>query len=272
MTVSKRVNEALADDRLADAIKITIEETRKAPSSIHPRALLIELLILAGDYARADKQADMAAAMAPSDAVGLSILRGQIRGMDARAEWFRNNATPAFPDGPTEADKAVLQLNLALKAYDHDAIRASAEAVQEVIGTGPGLAWNGTPAPDLRDADDRLPHALEAITTGGAYLWIDLARVKSVDFEPLRRPMDLAYRRATVELKSGSQAELLLPSIYGPLDDTDESTKLGRKTDWVDLPGNLVAGKGMRCFLAGDELEPFATAIRIEAGPEAAVG
>jgi type VI secretion system protein ImpE len=271
MTVARQVNAALSDDRLEEAIRLAVEGARNAPQDVGLRMLLIEVLILSGDYERADRQADVASKISPADAVGLGILRGQIRGMDARAQWFRNGAVPSFPGGPTAADEAGLRLNLALRENDAAGARAASDALEAAIQPS-ALSWNGCFAPDLRDADDRLPHAFEAITTGGSYLWVDMSRIASIALEPVKRPLDLAFRRATVALKSGSEAQLLLPSVYGPVDDVADALKLGRQTDWIDLPGGLTGGQGMRCFLVGEELEPFAAAETIETIRENVLG
>jgi type VI secretion system protein ImpE len=275
LILQKKIAEALStdalDEALDEALAMAFDGVRNAPQDSALRLLLIDLLILDGDYERADKQADMAAKLAPADAVGLSILRGQIRGLDARARWFTEGAVPAFPQGPSPADEAALRLGLAIRENDAPAARSAAEALEAVMEETT-LAWNGTPAPQFRDADDRLPHAFEVVTTGGVYLWIDFSRVAAMEFEPLRRPRDLAARRAMLTLKSGSAAEVLIPAIYGAAKGLEPALKLGRSTDWTELPGGLTAGLGQRCFLIGDDLVALAEAETIEAEAEAALG
>ncbi|MCO6051758.1 nitrogen fixation protein [Mesorhizobium sp. RP14(2022)] len=269
MSASEAIGQALSADRLTEALKLALDAVKAKPQDAQARLLLIDLLILLGDYERADKQADAAAKISPVDAVGLSILRGQVRGLDARDKWFRGGAVPAFPGGPSPADEAALRLGLALREKDGIAARAAYEAL-EAAREPLSLIWNGAPAPDFRDADDRLFHAFEVITTGGAYLWIEFARVENLALEPIRRPRDLAVRRATLTLKSGSAAEVLIPAIYGIASELSDPLRLGRQTNWIELPGGLMAGQGQRCFLVGEEIEPLSGAESIDAAAEEA--
>jgi type VI secretion system protein ImpE len=101
-----------------------------------------------------------------------------------------------------------------------------------------------------------VPHALEVIMTGGAYLWIDFAKIASVVVEPIARPRDLAFRRAELSLIDGASAPVLLPAIYQGTEGK-EKLLLGRETEWVAEPSGITTGRGQRCFLAGDDLVSF---------------
>ncbi|PZO74675.1 MAG: nitrogen fixation protein [Mesorhizobium amorphae] len=257
------VAEALSADDLEAALRLATEGVKAKPADTAARLLLIDVLVLSGDYERADRQADALAKLAPKDAVQLAILRGQIRGMDARAQWFGEGAVPSFPGGPTQADEAALRLAVALREGDGDAARTASDAI-EAAREPITLAWNSVSAPDFRDADDRLPHALEVISTGGVYLWIDFSRLAKLALQPIHRPRDLAFRRAELTLKSGSVAEVLVPAIYGGAGN-GAAHLLGRETGWAELPGGLVAGRGQRCFLVGEELQPLSDTETLQA-------
>ncbi len=146
-------------------------------------------------------------------------------------------------------------LDMALAAREGEAAAQSAlSGFDDQRGERP-IYWNGKKVTDFRDLDDRLPHALEVLMTGGAYLWVDFSRVASVTVEPIERPRDLAYRRAELSLKDGATAPVLLPAIYHGTRD-DPALLLGRETQWVEENG-ITTGRGQRCFLAGDELVSF---------------
>jgi type VI secretion system protein ImpE len=263
MTTPQRIAERLSADELTEAVAEAQAALRAKPGEARLRHLLIDLLILSGDLLRADAQAATAATLNPADAVGLGMLRGEIRGMHARAEWYRSGALPSFPNGLSEADAAALRLGVALRENDGEGARAAAD-VLEHLTEGVSVSWNGAAQQAFRDLDDRLPHAFEAITTGGAYLWIGFSTVASLRLKPVARPRDLAFPRAELVLRDGSASQVLLPALYDPGEAIlDDALRLGRRTDWRELPGGLVAGLGQRCFLVGDAVEPLLEARSI---------
>ncbi|ACM39060.1 MULTISPECIES: type VI secretion system accessory protein TagJ [Rhizobium/Agrobacterium group] len=254
-TASRRIASLLDDADLAQAMDAVKAELKTAASDHDLRHLYIDLLILAGDYEKADSQCELAVRFQPQDAVGFSMLRQQIRGMAARKAWFETGALPDFPGGLTASDQIALKLNLALKegaASEAVALLAELEASR---GTVPML-WNGGAVADIRDLDDRIPHALEVLTTGGAYLWVDFSRIASVTPQPIRRPRDTAFRPAELTLESGAEATVLLPAIYYGAD-SSPALQLGHETEWMDAVDGIVTGLGQRCLLAGDELVSF---------------
>ena len=165
----------------------------------------------------------------------------------------------------TERDRLALMLNVALRAEDFAAARAALDALEAARGEQPAL-WNNRPIGDLRDLDDRLPHAFEAVTAGGNYLWLDFALVSDVIFQAPERLLDLAFRRARVTLRDGSAADLLIPATYPSA--ADDAQRLARRTDFVELPEGLSIAQGQRAYLAGEALAGLleAEAIRFTDG------
>jgi type VI secretion system protein ImpE len=250
MTLSANIAEALSENALDDAIERAKAHVKTAPTDKDGRHILIDLLILAGDYARADAQCNLASTFAPEDIMGFAMLRNQLRAMAARSAWFEEAAAPDFPNGPTALDRAAMKV--AISHRDHSADTATAlQSLEEIRGERP-MNWNGRPISDLRDLDDRIPHALEVIMMGGAYLWIDFSRIAALRVEPIARPRDLAFRRAELELVDGASAPVLLPAIYHGT--AGAKLLLGRETEWIDEPTGITTGRGQKCFLAGDDL------------------
>jgi len=254
----------LAQDDLSGALALMTEAVRHAPQDLGLRLVLIDLLILSEDWERADNQARMASTIAPNEAVGLSLLRREIRGMHARTRWYEDAAVPDFPDGPTSADQISLRLALALRENDGHAATEAFEALSQIQPAR--LCWNGGAPGDFRDLDDRLPHALEAVTTGGAYLWIDFSKIARIDFAAASRPRDLAFRPAQLRLLDGSSAEILVPALYYARGTQTNAVRLGRETGWTDGPGGIVTGYGQRCFFAGEAMVAIAEANSIVRG------
>lgn len=261
MTLSAKITEALRENALENAIEQAKAHLKVAPGDKDARHLFIDLLILAGDYARADAQCNLAATFAPEDTMGFALLRNQLRAMAARSAWFEKAATPNFPNGPTALDQAALKVAVEHRGGSPETA-AALQSFEELRGERP-ISWNGQPVSDFRDLDDRIPHALEAIMTGGAYLWIDFSRIAVVRLEPISRPRDLAFRTAELELADGAIATVLLPAIYHGT--TGAKLLLGRETEWIEEPTGITTGRGQKCFLAGDDLVSFHDLEMLEA-------
>lgn len=253
------ISALLSQDRLSEAVDLATAKVRASAQDLSARLVLIDLYCLQEQFEKADNQAETAGRLHPTEGVGLALLRGRIRGMHARAKWFADGALPSFPGGPTPCDEIALKLGLEAKAgRDAAGLLEELEAARGEVS----VSWNGSPAGDFRDLDDRLPHAIEALTDGGAYLWVDLSKIRSIEFEPQKRPLDLAYRQASLELLDGSTAEVLVPAIY-PGSTASDGLKLGRSTDWVEENG-IVTGRGQRSFLVGEEEHGIHEAETIE--------
>jgi type VI secretion system protein ImpE len=265
MTLSDRITQSLNDNKLAEALDQARSELKSNPQDATARHLYIDLLVLNEDYEKADAQCDLAANFAPEEAIGFALLRGHLRAMAARREWFLSGAVPDFPQGPSAADKAALQLNIARREQASADEAASALEALEACRAEQPMQWNGTLVEDFRDLDDLIPHALEVITTGGTYLWVDFSKIAEITLLPMCRPRDLAFRQAELRLLDNASAPVLLPALYFG-SSISEGHALGRETDWVQEENGLTTGRGQRCFLAGDDLVPFHEIETLSAG------
>lgn len=264
MTFSAEIARLLGDNALHDAAETAREHLKANPSDQTARHLYIDLLILSGDYERADSQCSLAATFSPEATMGFALLRNELRGMASRTAWFETGAVPEFPQGPSELDRLAISLGIAHRSGQLDETRSELASMEDIRGERP-FVCNDKPVEDLRDLDDRTPHALEVIMSGGAYLWVDFSKIASLSVEPVSRPRDLAFRRAELSLVDGAIATVLLPAIYHGTGD-DPELRLGRKTEWVDEPTGIVTGRGQRCFLAGDDLVAFHDIAELAAG------
>jgi type VI secretion system protein ImpE len=263
MTLSESIARALSENALDEALDAAKAHLKSNPSDKDGRNLYIDLLVLAGDYERADNQCGLAVTFAPDATMGFALLRNELRGMAARDAWFATGAVPEFPQGPSELDRIAIRVGIAHRMGDSAEAKAELERLEELRGER-GLVLNGKRVSDFRDLDDRTPHALEVIMTGGAYLWVDFAKIAGLTIEPIARPRDLAFRRAELSLIDGAVAPVLLPAIYHGTG-TDDLLRLGRETDWVEEPTGITTGRGQRCFLAGDDLASFHDTESLEA-------
>ncbi len=245
------------DGKLSDAVAAANAAVRKAPADIGARILLAELLLFAGNIERADVVLDASAELDVTAAVVVAEFRQLLRGETARRQLFSEGRVPEFLGEPTPAQRLALAAVVALRAGD-PAQAASHAAQAEAARVHPRGTANGVGFDDMRDADDVLATCFEVITTTGKYFWIPPERVLSIVLHPMKRPRDLFWRRATMQVADGPDGEIYLPSIYPPLatgaDTLPDAIRLGRATDWQQIgAAGPTRGLGAVTFLVGEE-------------------
>lgn len=250
-TYQERVSEKLDGADIDGAVAIALEQVKSAPKDESARRLFIDLLIVQGDFERADKQADILSNTAGSLTLGLSLLRGRLRAAKARELWFVEGAVPSFPDGPTERDALAMQLAISMRNGDTDEIKRDLDLLSNLSETQ-SMTVNEITGIGLRDADDRIPHALEVLCSNGSYMWVDFDRVERLEFAPVKSVRDLAWRPANLALSGGSETEVVVCNTYFAKDQSAEE-RLSRTTDWEEAKGGAVTGRGQKTYLAGDD-------------------
>jgi type VI secretion system protein ImpE len=120
----------------------------------------------------------------------------------------------------------------------------------------------------LEDADPRLGARFE-VYIGGRYSWIPMEHVASLRVERPHKLRDLLW--APAHLKGGAAldgadvGEVLLP-VLTPSASThaDERVRLGRLTEWMELPDGLEAPVGQKMLLVDDEEFPILEVRELE--------
>lgn len=211
--------------KLDEAIETLGAELRKDPTDVQRRVFLFELLSFAGDYARAEKQLDIAGQGGHEASLGALLYRSALHAERNRQEMF---ASQQFPVGGVEP--------------------------APVSGT-----LNGSPFQVLTDADPRIGARLE-VFAAGQYLWLPLEHVASVELSPPQRLRDLLWAPAIVQAGPGFRGfelgQVLIPAI-APLSWQYEEpdVRLGRVTEWVALDDGTEVPVGQKLLLVdGDEL------------------
>lgn len=253
MTETNSVSALIDAGDLQGAIDAALTAIKQRPTDGAARRLLIDLLIVSGDFERADKQAAILSNTAPDTALGMTLLRGRLRASDARAAWFETGAVPAFfPEGPSERDQLAMKNALVLQKDTAGKNGEATTPFPENVFEG-SVKIDGRTAKSFRDLDDRIPHAIEILHTNGSYMWIDFNRINHIKFHPIQSLRDLTWRHALLTLRDDSQSDVVMPATYFSRDGSD-AMKLGRETDWVEAGGGLYAGKGQKCLLADDDV------------------
>ena len=245
------------EGNLGDAVTAATAAVRQAPTDIGARVLLAELLCFTGNIERADVVLDACADLDPTAALVVAEFRQLLRGETARRQLFKEGRVPEFLGEPTEAQRLALAAVVALRneAFE-EAGKLAAQA--EEVRAHPAGSLRGTPFDDMRDADDLLASCFEVITTTGKYFWISPTRVELLELHPMKRPRDLVWRRASMQVAGGPDGDVYLPTLYPPgpgeAAALSDALKLGRATDWQQAGENgPMRGVGAVTLLVGEE-------------------
>lgn len=241
---------------LTAALAAATAAVKAAPADSDARWLLAELMLCAGEAERADRMLDAAALREPNPAVlefrkllRAEVVRGQVLGEGRAPKYQRDDATAA--------QQAALRARVLLRAGELEAANVAAEEIESLRPRAPGLA-DDKPFDDLRDADDLFAAEFEVLTTAGDHMLVPVERVRSLTFDPPRRPRDLFWRRCAIELKDSTEGVVFMPALYfGAHTESENPLKLGRATEWTHPEFGPVRGRGQRLLLAGDDALPI---------------
>jgi type VI secretion system protein ImpE len=264
-------HELLNAGQLSDAITAATGLVKTSPKDLEHRWMLGELLILAGQYERADAQFDTIMTLEPKAAVAVTPIRQLLRAETARRQFYDEGRLPELLDGASPQVRDRLEAFVLLR----DGKPTEAGSVVERAETArPSLAGTLTAAgqtrafEDLRDLDDITAGVFEVYTQTGKFYWIEMERVERISFTPATRPLDLLWREAQLAVKDAFDATVHVPAIYGTLTGADDPSRLGRRTEWIGREGDAVVGVGRRSFVLNGEEEVDAMAIeQIEFSP-----
>jgi type VI secretion system protein ImpE len=212
--------------RLDSAIEALGTELRSNPTDAQRRTFLFELLAFAGSYDRAEKQLDVLAKEGPDGPLKVLPYRAALQAERIREHMFDTG------DFPTSAAPA------------------------PVAGTLDGRAFTS-----IEDADPRIGARLE-VMAGGRYLWIPFAYLSGVRIEPPKNLRDVRWMPAQVVTNESARSmelgEVLLPSLSpSAWRSEDAELRLGRATDWTELPDGDFAPIGQKLLRIDGDLVPL---------------
>ncbi|WP_309644014.1 type VI secretion system accessory protein TagJ [Phenylobacterium sp.] len=247
--------EFLNSDDLGAARAMLQDRVKAKPSHVGHRFELAELLLVLGEWERADNQFDLIATQDLAYGLRVALIRQLIRGELARREVFAEGRTPDLIGDATAEVEAALKVLLELRTEgDPAAVREAADlAATPLVGT-----IDGRPFVGVRDLDDRTAGVLEVLTSTGKYFWIPWASVRSLELKAPEHLRDLIWRPAELDVVDGPDGVVYIPTTYvAPEADKSAAHRLGRQTDWIDERG-VVRGVGLRCLLVGDDVVSLA--------------
>lgn len=214
--------------KLNEAIDALGAELRTNPADTQRRTFLFELLCFAGLYDRAEKQLDVLAQGGRNAELGSLVYRSALNAEKMRQEFFSKKDYQLRPPAPEK----------------------------EISGT-----INGKPFNSFEDADPRIGKRLEFFL-GGAYMWIALSDVASLQMQPPKRLRDLlwapAILKASPDFRGIELGEVLMPvtTVFSFEADSD-SVRLGRETVWIEAEDGKDLPLGQKTFLIDGEEIPI---------------
>jgi type VI secretion system protein ImpE len=224
--------------KLNEAVQALGVEVRDNPTDVRRRTFLFELLCFQGEYDRAEKHLNVLADATPDARMGAVLYFSALHAERVRLDTFQKKDYP--PIAGLANDRA---------------------------GT-----LNGKPFESFEDADPRVGARLE-VFAAGAYLWIPLAHVESIEMEPPQKLRDLLWIPALVRtgpaFKGTELGEVLLP-VLAPFSSkrSDDNIRLGRATEWAETDGQVLPF-GQRVFDVDGEEVPILEIRKVEFVPAA---
>jgi type VI secretion system protein ImpE len=249
----EQADRLLSSGDLAATRAALVQGVRENPGDLRARMFLFQLLLLTGEWDKAEAQLRALAQTSP-DAQMLSVVYGQaIAAEKVRAEAFKGKSPFVCLMGQSPW---LTRLADALGALTRgDAAKAQAlrdQAFDEAPDT-PGC-WDETPFKQISDGDARFGPAFEAVV-GGRWGLIGFDEILQIKSEGPRDLRDLVWLPVEMIYRGGHSAAALLPVRYPGTEACDESApRLARSTDWRD--GALGAeGIGQRLWFLDDGSE-----------------
>jgi type VI secretion system protein ImpE len=242
----------LETGNLKAAIEAVTQEIKASPMDSTRRIALFELLCLAGDLDRAEKQLDVLEQQrAPTD-LSVQIYRNCLKAERGRRLFFSKGTQPYFLTPPPR----YIEMHLdGVDRWRNGDVKEAAVLLGRAEEERAALAGvtSGEKFEDFRDCDDLTAPVLEVIVHD-KYTWLPLEHVKTLQVKPPKQLRDFMWAPVQLQSVSGMTGELFAHSQYwGSHTHSNDLVRLGRRTEWEQPDENLCCGYGLRLFLMDGE-------------------
>lgn len=237
---------------LPGAIDAVTRAVKAAPTELHHRTFLFELLCFTGDLERAERQLDVVGHQDAAAEPAVQVYRNVLHAEHLRRRVFAEHLKPEFLLDPPAFARLHLEAIGHLCSGDSAAARALLAQSEDGRASQRGRI-NDAPFEGFRECDDVLAPFLELIVVRD-YVWVPFEQIRELDVSVPERPRDLLWIPVRVALTNGSQYRGYVPVLYvDSYQHANDQVRLGRLTEWVGPEDGPVRGAGQRTFLAGDD-------------------
>src|SRR3954466_2480470 len=236
---------------------------RAQPSVAKLRVFLFQLLCVLGQWERARTQLKVLSDLDASTLAMVNVYGRALSCESLREEVFAGRRTPLILGEPLPWMAMLVEaLELESRGAFAQACEVRATAMEQAVAVA-GLI-DGAPFEWIADADPRLGPMCEMLIDG-KYYWVPFERVELLAVEKPQDLRDLVWLPANVRLSNSGEWVALIPARYpGSESDADGAVRLGRKTVWNEISGELYHGRGLRVFATDQGEYPLAAITRIE--------
>lgn len=246
---------------LAEQIHSLRQQIRSAPSAVPLRVFYFQLLCITGEWQKALEQLQLCAQLYPDSSAMAQAYRETIRCEVFRNEVFQGRRKPFLMGEPPR------WLALLIDALETE-VRGSATQAHDLrsraLGEAPGSTGHIDEHPFhwMADSDTRLGPVCELIANG-RYYWLPFSNIRSIKFEKVADLRDLVWLPCEVELTTEVKLLGFMPSRYPCYSNEDDAVLLSRTTEWIEIGGDHVTGKGQRTWITDQSEYPMLQANRI---------
>ncbi len=237
----------------ARALHLLQESVRLNPGDAKLRIFLFQLLLVLGQWERAQVQLGVAAELDASALPMAQMYGDAIRCEAQRARVFSGSSAPMVFGQPDEWLALLVESLLQWGRGQAEQAEQLREMAFERAPTSAGSV-DGQPFTWIADADQRLGPVMEAIING-KYYWVPFCHLSEIVLEAPEDLRDVVWMPAHFTFSNGGEAVGLIPARYpGSESSSDSGVLLGRMTDWRQVSPGLFHGLGQRMLAtdAGD--------------------
>ncbi|HEX4263466.1 MAG TPA: type VI secretion system accessory protein TagJ [Verrucomicrobiae bacterium] len=233
--------------RLEEGLSALQQEIRDKPEDTRLRIFLFQLNCIFGRLDKALAQLQVIASLSADTMLLAQIFRPVITCEMLRRETFAGKRTPLIFGEPMEWVGLLVQAN-ELVARGEFAAAASLRA--KAFESAPASAGkiDGQPFEWIADGDSRLGPVVEAFVDS-KYYWIPFSRIQKIEMEKPSDMRDLVWMPAQFTWTNGGAAPGHIPARYPDTEaSTDDTLRLGRRTEWREQTGETFLGLGQRVW------------------------
>jgi type VI secretion system protein ImpE len=239
---------------------------RRAPGDLTLRIRLFQILVILGEWDRAEEQLGVIPDLEGAGGEHLLAAPAYARLIDcerARQRVFSGCASPLILGEPFEWMGLLVEaVRLLALGNDEAAVQLHAQALEAAPASAgkvdeESFTW-------IADADSRLGPTLE-LFLGGSYYWAPFLRIRQLVVDPPRNLQDRVWLGVTVSWTNGGQAQGYVPVRYPETERAEDGAlQLAEAVQWLDLGHGLTRGLGQRVLCTDGGDNPLLRLRRIE--------